>query len=242
MLQAAGVELGVRPLGAHVVQIIARRARVGIAKGRIGGKDQALPPIAGGSGVGEVLRHQFVIGRRHIECGGGAVHTANHTEALPWAGHPCPSHSPLCTWHTEQAARSAQATLSVAKRADAAKARFRKHCAELAGPRNSFAPRWAFLSRLPASLPWQGAYCPSHGERALNGKPNRSGDRRYLDGHAADAVGRDHRGQAAGRRRLGGERHGQRGRGRGGDGADRAVAEDNRVIGGGRIEAEAVDA
>ena len=40
---------------------------------------------------------------------------------------------------------------------------------------------------------------------------------------------------------LGGERHGERSRGRRGDGADRPVVEDDRVVGGRRIEAEAVD-
>ena len=56
-----------------------------------------------------------------------------------------------------------------------------------------------------------------------------------------DAVGRDHGRQIARRGRLGGERHGERSRGRRGDGADRPVVEDDRVIGGRRVEAEAVD-
>ena len=58
---------------------------------------------------------------------------------------------------------------------------------------------------------------------------------------AAHAVGRDHGGQAAGSGRLGRERHGERSRGGRGDGADRPIVEDDRVIGRRRIEAKATD-
>ena len=67
-------------------------------------------------------------------------------------------------------------------------------------------------------------------------------DRGHLHGRAAaHAVGRDHGGQVAGGGRLGRERHGERSRGGGGDGADRPVVEGDRVVAGRRIEAEAVD-
>ena len=68
-------------------------------------------------------------------------------------------------------------------------------------------------------------------------------DRGHLNCRAtAHTVGGDHGGQAAGRRRLGGERHGERSRGRRGDGADRSVVERDRVVGERCVEADAVDA
>ena len=67
-------------------------------------------------------------------------------------------------------------------------------------------------------------------------------DRGHLDCRAAvHAVGGDHGRQVAGGGGRRGERHGERRRGRRGDGPDRPVVEDDRVVGGRGVEAKAVD-
>src|SRR5262249_20769642 len=81
------------------------------------------------------------------------------------------------------------------------------------------------------------------GDRRGSGlRVNQRRQRGHLHGGAAaDAVRGDDGRQVAGCGRLGRERQYQHGGARRGDGAGGAVVEGNRVVGGHRIEAEAVD-